>query len=214
MPILGYLNVLKPIFHAAKPATKYAARKAGILTLVLTLAGCVLAPQTIELHDEFDLSQQDLAQSRGALIRVLDQREQSGTWLGHRGGRNPEASPLLAEDAVKDTLTKRLQHSMEQLGFGREATTTAPIKLQLDIQAFDYRCNEGVVVNECGMEMDFMITVINQGTEFRKPYRLQETRGLVASPREDYNEQWLNEMLDRLWQHIFNDDELQQALGS
>ncbi|MDO6750010.1 hypothetical protein, partial [Gilvimarinus sp. 1_MG-2023] len=79
-----------------------------------------------------------------ALVRVLDDRGVDDDLIGYRGGRLPENSPLVAEVPLYTTLTKRLKNTLAELGFGGNSTVE-PLKLQLDINTFEYSCNEGVV---------------------------------------------------------------------
>lgn len=179
----------------------------------LGLTGCVLAPQVISLSEQSHL-QERTPLMRSALVRVLDERALGGQHLGTRGGREPASSPLMADKALAEVLTARLQSSLAQLGYGNEgASINDPLKLQLSIQEFNYHCNEGVIVSECGIDMQFLMTVIDGNTTFRKPYGIKEVRSLAASPVPEYNKKWLDEKLDEVWQYMFSDPELKQVLG-
>jgi len=178
---------------------------------VAGLSGCVLAPQTIALNDSATVPAATPVVQRDALVRVVDQRELGWDVLGHRGGRAPENSPLLADEAVKDTLTRRMQASLKTLGFGG-SSPVEPLRVQLDIETFNYACNEGVIVNECSVNIELGLTVLDGGNRFSKPYKAVETRSLAASPVATYNEKWVNEVLDNLWAHMFSDDELLNTL--
>lgn len=180
--------------------------------VALVLSGCVLAPQTISLNEEIDV-QGRTSEQRDALVRVIDNRENTDeNALGHRGGRAPDLSPVLSHKPLSRTLTSRMQGSLTSLGFG-EQSDREPIKVQLDVDTFAYHCNESVIVNECGIEMRFTMTVINDGRTFKKPYGIKEVRSLAASPVEEYNEQWINEVLNKVWRYMFEDAELKEALG-
>lgn len=196
----GYLNVMKKTFRASALAAMAS----------LALTGCVLAPQTIELNDGPEVMAGQ-APNRDALVRVVDKRSKSPDWIGHRGGRAPENSPLLVNERLDVLLTRKLQASLRQLGFGQGALPA--IKVQMDIEQFLYQCNEGVIVNECGLEIELAVTVLKEEGRFAKPFRLRQSRELAVSPVQDYNQQWVNEALDSLWQHIFTDAELRRALG-
>ncbi|MEK9711277.1 MAG: YajG family lipoprotein [Thalassolituus sp.] len=178
------------------------------------LSGCVLAPQTIQLNENSTIEAPKAEIQRGALIRVVDQRESvdEPEYLGNRGGRLAENSPLYVQDELAGILTTRLQDSMEQLGFGA-ASPDEPVKLELLVNRFRYTCNEGFLVTNCSVSIRFNMTVIDGGRTFTKPYGLSETRRVAAAPVKDYNEQWVNDVLDRLWEYIFSDPELREYLG-
>lgn len=184
-----------------------------ILTTVISLGlgGCVLAPQTIQLNEHTEVAGKAV-ESRAAMVRVLDQRDVQKDFIGTRGGRSPKDSPVLSEQPLEEVLTKRLQSTLEQLGFGAE-NDADPLKVQLDVQNFKYQCNESLVANDCSIEMRFLITVINGNVTFKKPYGSSEMRSLAASPIEEYNQKWLNEVLDKVWQYMFSDPELKQVIG-
>lgn len=180
--------------------------------LALVLTGCVLAPQTISLSEQVSV-QGRTSEQRDALVRVIDNRQ--GTLentIGHRGGRAANLSPVLSKKPLRLTLTSRMQDSLTSLGFGDESGLE-PIKVQMDIDTFSYHCNESIIVNECGIEIRFAVTVINDGRTFKKPYGIKEVRSLAASPVAEYNEQWVNEVLNKVWRYMFEDGELRQALG-
>lgn len=186
-------------------------RTSAVAFMVTALSGCVLAPQTISLNDDAVVAPATPAVARDALVRVVDERGADADLLGHRGGRLPENSPLLADRPVGDVLSDRLQKSLKSLGFG-SSSPVEPLKVQLDIQQFSFECNEGMIVNECTVRMAFMLTVLDGGKTFSKPYKAFETRSLAASPVAEYNQKWVNEVLDRVWEHMFNDSELLKAL--
>lgn len=184
--------------------------------MVVGLSGCVLAPQTIQLNESFDIEASEANSGRGALIRVVDKR--SGVdmdvkeSIGNRGGRLAENSPLFAQDELSVVLTRRLQNGMTQLGFGTSSSLD-PIKLELVVNRFHYGCNDGILVTACDVSMNFDITVIDGDTTFTKPYGLTESRRVAAAPVKEYNEEWVNSVLDRLWKFIFDDEELRKHLG-
>lgn len=174
--------------------------------------GCVMSSQTIQLNEQLAIAPVQASIQRDALVRVVDNRTVSPDWLGHRGGRLPENSPLLSEQPLDRVLTARLQDSLKQLGFGAESPLP-PLRVQLTINEFLYQCNEGMIVNECQIQMAFQVQVIDQDSQFSKPYQVMEKRSLAASPIQSYNQEWVNETLDKIWQHMFSDAQLRRALG-
>ncbi len=182
-----------------------------VAAMTLSLTGCALAPQTISLNTQPEIKGRTTV-ARDALVRTVDERSQESHVLGTRGGIAPDRSPLLSDKALADVLTGDLQRSLRKLGFGAGGSEE-PLKVQLSIQKFFYRCNENAVVNECGIEIRFLMTVIDGGRTFTKPYGINEMRSLAASPVTEYNEVWVNDVLSRVWQYIFNDPEFRQALG-
>lgn len=182
----------------------------SMLMASLILSGCVLAPQTIALSEQTSVvGKADVP--RAALVRVLDERDAQATVLGTRGGRSPKDSTVFSEQPLAQVLTKRLQNTLEQLGFGA-ASEAEPLKVQLDIQTFHYQCNESLVANECSINIRFMITAIDGNRTFSKPYGSNEVRSLAASPIADYNQKWVNEALDKVWQYMFSDPEFKQFI--
>ncbi|WP_430462709.1 YajG family lipoprotein [Thalassolituus sp. LLYu03] len=199
------------MLNSLKKSVRLAAVTAGLVVLGSGLTGCVLAPQTIALNDNVALTPATPMVARDALVRVVDEREQAPDVIGHRGGRLPENSPLLSERPISDALSDRLQNSLKTLGFG-SSSPVDPLKVQLAIQQFSFECNEGVIVNECSVRMAFALTILDGAKTFTKPFKTFETRSLAASPVAEYNQTWVNEVLDKVWTHMFSDAEVLNAL--
>lgn len=180
--------------------------------LASSLGGCVLSSQVIELSPQSNITRTQPQTQRAAMIRVEDQRKVKATMVGTRGGTDPQSSPIVASEPLTSTLTTRLQNTMALMGLGGTSTYD-PIKVQMDITAFNYSCNDGVLVNECSMEMGLRITVLDGGKSFFKPFLVKETRSVATAPAASYNEEWINTMLDDLWKRIFTDSAVRQSLG-
>lgn len=191
-----------------------------MIGLTTALTGCVLAPQIIQLNETVEVPKATTEVQRGALIRVVDNREGVGetegdevrSYLGSRGGRFAERSPLLAQDDLANILSLRLQDSIEQLGFGGTSPID-PVRIEMAINRFDYSCNEGLLVTSCSVKVRLGVTLIDGETTFTKPYGLTESRRVAAAPVKEYNEKWVNDVMDRLWEYIFSDPELRGYLG-
>jgi uncharacterized lipoprotein len=189
-----------------------------IVGLSAVLSGCVLAPQTIELNETVEVPNATSEVQRGALIRVVDNREsiiagdETRDYLGSRGGRFSERSPLLAQDELANILSLRLQDSIAQLGFGGTSPID-PVRVEMLINKFAYSCNDGFLVTSCSVKVRLGVTLMNGDTTFTKPYGLTETRRVAAAPVKEYNEKWVNDVVDRLWEYIFSDPELRGYLG-
>ncbi|MDF1763161.1 MAG: YajG family lipoprotein [Oleibacter sp.] len=184
----------------------------AITSLALTLGGCVLAPQTIKLNEQAELEQSSAPLQRDALIRVVDKRENlTSDVIGTRGGRDATRSPLMIQASLEDILTARLQSSMAQLGFGG-GSSEEPVKMQLNIENFEYRCNDGTLVNNCSVKMRFEVKAYDGPRSFVKPFAINESRKVATAPVDSYNQEWINDMLDRVWVFIFTDEELRKFL--
>ncbi|HBS41984.1 MAG TPA: hypothetical protein DEA26_04840 [Oceanospirillales bacterium] len=181
--------------------------------LTMILSGCVLAPQVIELDDTAAVAPPAESVSRGALVRVVDKRQVSEPdVIGLRGGRAAERSPLKAQDSLERVLTSKMQASLTQLGFGGNSPL-APLKVQLTVNQFDYLCNDGMWVNDCSMKVNMELNVIDGDKTFRKPFGASETRRVATAPVADYNQEWVNAMLENIWERMFSDPEFRAFVG-
>jgi uncharacterized lipoprotein len=181
--------------------------------LASTLGGCVLSSQVIDLNEQSNINRAQSQTPRDALVRVEDlRRVKSSTMLGTRGGQDPQSSPIVASKSLVDTLTVRMQNTMALMGLGVSGPYE-PLKVQLDITTFEYKCNEGILVNSCSIEMGFKVSVFDGGKSFSKPFQSKETRSVATAPAASYNQEWANEMLDSMWSRIFSDPSVRQALG-
>lgn len=171
------------------------------------ISGCALAPQVISLTEQQSSHFSAITSSRTALIRVNDTR--ADKHLGYRGGWDSKQSPLIAEPGLEQQLTKRLQTTFAELGFGG-SSEQVPVKFELLVKTFDYQCNEGIWVSNCQLKMDF---VAKLGSGYSKAFGLNQHRSVVSSPRAEYNQEWINQALDEVWQHIFSNQALLDALA-
>lgn len=190
-----------------KPALLLAA-----LIATASLGGCVLSSQVITVSDSNNVTSAEQAAPRTALVRVEDKRSVAADLLGNRGGRDPRNSPLLASKPLAATLTRRLQATILQMGLG-VASPYEPLKIQMDIETFEYQCNEGVLVNSCSLKIGLRMTVLDGGKSWSKPFMSEETRSVATAPAAVYNEEWVNEAMDRIWQRIFTDPGVRERLG-
>ncbi|MFL0805750.1 MAG: YajG family lipoprotein [Oceanobacter sp.] len=185
----------------------------GVLAAVMLagLGGCALAPQKIDLNQNATAMSGQISAPRNALIRVVDQRDGGEMSLGHRGGPKPEEALLNASVSVRQALTIKLKQSLEALGFGL-GTPQDEVKVQLDIDRFAHACNSPVVT-ECSLDIGLRLEVSAGRNTFSKGFSVRESRTVLVAPGEQLNEEWINEVLNRLWQHMFKDPELRVALG-
>ena len=91
--------------------------------------------------------------------------------------------------------------------------TLAPLKVQLTVNQFDYLCNDGMWVNDCSMKVNMELNVIDGDKTFRKPFGASETRRVATAPVADYNQEWVNAMLENIWERMFSDPEFRAFVG-
>ena len=187
--------------------------QAGLLTAIVLagLGGCALAPQKIDLNQNATAMSGQTPTPRNALIRVVDQRDGGEMSLGHRGGPKPEEALLNASVSVRQALTIKLKQSLEAMGFGL-GSPTDEIKVQLDIDRFQHSCNSPVVT-ECALDIGLRMEIVDGATTFSKGFSVTESRTVLVAPGEQLNEEWINAVMDRLWQHMFSNLDLRAALG-
>lgn len=187
---------------------------AGIGAVALS-ACSTLAPQTVMLDEQGVLPDEvSMTEQRSALIRVIDNRGVEPNYLGTRGGKNPDQSPLLSSRPLKDLLTDKLKGSLEKLGFGQAEAGGDPIKFQMDVNGFDYECVAGTAIYNCKISMDLAVSIDDGKEILTKNYRMNESREVLGSPEYRYNQDWINQSLNRLWTHMFGDVEVLMKLGA
>lgn len=132
--------------------------------------------------------------------------------LGTRGGTDSQNSPLLSKPNLQQALQTKMQNSLEQLGFGG-ASPFEPVKVDLAIEEFNYQCNESFWVNQCQLSITMRLTIDNEAQKFSQPFTLNEERSVVAAPRQGYNEEWINQSIDKFWNHMMKQAKVQEGLG-
>jgi uncharacterized lipoprotein len=185
---------------------------ASSLTVALLLTtGCALSPQIINLQTSSPLGASATQVGRSALVRVRDLRDETEQ-LGSRGGSQPESAPLISKPNLQQALQAKMQNSLQQLGFGGDSSVE-PLKVDLAIEQFDYQCNEGMWVNECELSMTMRLSIDNEALKFSQPFTLNEGRSVIAAPRSGYNQTWINQSIDKFWQHMMNQEKVKDSLG-
>ncbi|MFT4765933.1 MAG: putative lipoprotein [Oleispira sp.] len=183
----------------------------SLAATMLLSTGCALSPQVINLETSSPLASSPTQVGRSALVRVRDLREDTEQ-LGLRGGSDPESSPLISKPNLQQALQVKMQNSLQQLGFGGDSPFE-PLKVDLAIEEFDYQCNEGMWVNECQLAMTMRLSIDNDALKFSQPFTLSEERSVIAAPRSGYNQTWINESIDKFWQHMLNQPKVKESLG-
>jgi uncharacterized lipoprotein len=183
----------------------------GLVVAVITLSGCALSPQIINLQTQSPLIVDTEVLGRSALVRVRDLREETDK-LGYRGGTTPLEAPLLTKPSLQLALTEKMQNSLQQLGFGG-ASPFDPVKVDLAIEEFIYQCNEGAWVSQCDLKIQLTMTIDNEERTFSQPFKIKQQRSVATAPRAGYNEEWINQALNKLWSHMLTQPQVIQALG-
>ena len=183
----------------------------SLATPFLLTTGCALSPQIINLETSSPLEISPVQAGRSALVRVRDLREDTEQ-LGHRGGSKPESAPLISKPNLQQALQIKMQNSLQQLGFGGDSPFE-PLKVDLAIEQFDYQCNEGAWVNQCQLEMTMRLSIDNEALKFSQPFTLNEERSVITAPRKGYNEEWINQSIDKFWQHMMSQSKVKESLG-
>jgi uncharacterized lipoprotein len=178
---------------------------------MLLTTGCALSPQIINLQTNSPLETYSTQVGRSALVRVRDLRDETEQ-LGSRGGSQPDSAPLLSKPNLQKALQEKMQNSLQKLGFGSDSFVE-PLKVDLAIEQFDYQCNQGMWVNECELSMTMRLSIDNKTLKFSQPFTLNETRSVIAAPRSGYNQTWINQSIDKFWQHMMSQEKVKESLG-
>ena len=181
-----------------------------LATSCLLTSGCALSPQIISLQTSSPLETSSTQLGRSALVRVRDLRENTEQ-LGSRGGSQPKNAPLLAKPSLQQALQTKMQNSLQQLGFGG-SSPFEPLKVDLAIEQFNYQCNEGFWVSQCELAIILNLSIDNDTGKISQPFTLKEQRSVVTSPRTGYNEEWINQSIDKLWLHMMSQPQIKQSL--
>ncbi|MFT7409532.1 MAG: putative lipoprotein [Oleispira sp.] len=183
----------------------------SLTVAMLLTTGCALSPQIINLQTNSPLETNSTQVGRSALVRVRDLRDETEQ-LGSRGGSQPDSAPVLSKPNLQKALQEKMQNSLQQLGFGGDSSVE-PLKVDLAIEQFDYQCNQGIWVNECELSMTMRLSIDNETLKFSQPFTLNETRSVIAAPRSGYNQTWINQSIDKFWQHMMNQEKVKESLG-
>lgn len=182
-----------------------------VVSVFVVMQGCALSPQIIPLDTHSNLSITNTVSGRTALVRVQDKREFNDR-LGHRGGAVPEQALLISQPSLQQALTDKMQASLQNFGFGG-SSPLEPVKVEIVVNEFQYSCNEGDWVNACQLNIELRLNIDNAGNIFSQPFKLNEQRSVTIAPQTEYNALWINQSIDKLWQHMFTKPAVINALG-
>lgn len=183
----------------------------SVTSALVVMQGCALSPQVIPLDTNSNLQVMEPVSGRTALVRVRDERALTDR-LGNRGGAVPEQALLIAQPSLKLALTEKMQASLQTLGFGG-VSPFDPVKVEVLVNQFNYHCNEGDWVNQCQLDIELRLNIDNDGQIYSQPFKLNEERSVAIAPQTEYNTLWINQSIDKLWQHIFTKPQVMNALG-
>lgn len=186
-------------------------KKTLLIASLLVLQGCSMKSQVITVNETPAFSPKPVISNQAALVKVEDRRALSERVLGYRIMKQTDESSLMMDQTLSDVLSKRMEHTLSSLGFGGEDMAVAT-RVKLVVDTFNYQCKSGLMT-ECSLKMKMTIEVMDDNSSFKKPYIKTETRSVAASPVKEYNEKWVNQALDQLWQVMFEDQDLLKRLA-
>ena len=189
--------------------------KAQPLIVVLTsflVTSCALTPQSVTLRPKVEVAATSLGQGRTVGVTVVDERPRS--IVGYRGVGTMGATITTAGDppsAVQAALADGLRRHgfnpvMGQIPEGRE--------LRAEIRGLDYTLSQAIFGSTLRTESTLKgICVIGSTRPYEGTYRGEHEESIHIVPSDSANEEYLNLVLSRAIQRLFQDTQLIQCLA-
>ena len=176
------------------------------------VTACALTPQSVTLRPKVEVAATSLGQGRTVGVTVVDERPRS--IVGYRGVGTMGATITTAGDppsAVQAALADGLRRHgfnpvMGQVPEGRE--------LRVEIRGLDYTLSQAVFGSTLRTESTLKgICVIGSTRPYEGTYRGEYEESIHIVPSDSANEEYLNLVLSRAIQRLFQDTQLIQCLA-
>jgi len=176
------------------------------------VTSCALTPQSVTLRPKVEVAATSLGQGRTVGVTVVDERPRS--IVGYRGVGTMGATITTAGDppsAVQAALADGLRRHgfnpvMGQVPEGRE--------LRVEIRGLDYTLSQAVFGSTLRTESTLKgICVIGSTRPYEGTYRGEYEESIHIVPSDSANEEYLNLVLSRAIQRLFQDTQLIQCLA-
>ena len=186
-------------------------RMATLLITVLTLAGCGLSPQLIQIHPELARSADNIGQNQAVRLAVVDQRSDQA--FGTRGGVYKDTALIRPANNLTAAVEAAVKQALQERGYNAYNPGDTGMTLDVRLKSLDYVPEAGSVVNR--VEVNAVIQSLAQnpaGDQYTGTYKTGNTYEQPLTPSAARNEQMINEVLQRALDKLLADGKLHAFL--
>ncbi|MEJ2042931.1 MAG: YajG family lipoprotein [Reinekea sp.] len=178
--------------------------------LMLLNAGCAqLSPQEVTLKPSIDT--ENLVQGIGSVeLIVMDARVDRV--IGSRGGAYASTSKITTKQPPEQLIEALALQVMAKAGLD-VTSSFADKQMQIRLDGLSYKTEKyKTSVKRTTVKADISIEVTSGGTLYKNSYQSSEYQDTVGYPSEEKNEEMLNNVFNRVLNHMFSDPALSEFL--
>lgn len=179
--------------------------------LALSLTGCALSPQQIEMKPTAEVQPANRGNNQPVQVIAVDSRDSKA--FGSRGGVYKDTSLVQPANDLRPAIAETVRQGLQTLGYnafnpGDEATT-----LEVRLEKLEYIPEEGSVVNEVTLNLELVAEARRDDTTHVGTYKSSVEHDLPFTPSAARNQEMVNDILSRSIERMLNDPEMQAFLA-
>jgi uncharacterized lipoprotein len=185
--------------------------KTVFISIVLTLGGCALSPQTITIAPAINVGNAPGGQTgvKSVTIKVNDVR--TDTVIGTRGGIYRETALLTAHPGMVTTLQAALSNSFRELGY--TVVDSGAIVLTVDVAELKYTAGGENTVTSIETSATVNANCRNGNLVMNNSYRVTDKQDVLKAPSGARNQELINNTLASALQRMVSDPKLLDCLN-
>lgn len=179
--------------------------------LALSLSGCALSPQRIEVNPTANVQAANRGNNQPVQVIAVDSRDRKE--FGSRGGVYKDTSLVLPANDLRPAIAETVRKGLQTLGYnafnpGADATT-----LEVRLEKLEYIPEEGSVVNEVTLNLELVAEARRDETTHVGTYKSSVQHDLPFTPSAARNQEMINQILSRSIERMLNDPQMQSFLA-
>lgn len=182
------------------------------LLLALTLTGCALSPQSIELAPAPAITSENIGNNQSVAVFLKDVREDNA--FGSRGGVYSDTSLIRAANELPEVFAERIRQGLQMKGFNAFSPQADSNRLEVDIKEFSYTPEAGSVVNRVTIQVVLhAIATQTNGSLMSNTYRASNEFDMPFTPTAGRNRTMLNTVAEAALEQLLEDRKLLDFLA-
>ena len=181
-----------------------------LLMFFITLCGCALSPQIIEIDPVIKVDAVSAKPTR-LWLEVADTR--GSKIIGKRGGIYKETSDITTGDNMTTNLHHNLSKALNNLGYQVTAKgETSDADVIVRITNISYSAYTEKLLNKVELKVTVDVIARKNSKEFTGGFSATRKKDYVKAPSIEENEEIVNETLALVLQNLLSDRDLIQFL--
>ncbi|OUR60580.1 hypothetical protein A9Q73_11950 [Bermanella sp. 47_1433_sub80_T6] len=173
----------------------------GKLLLVLSLAGCALGPQKVQVMPSFAFEHLKGLQIPIELV-VVDQRKNTSV-LGYRNAK--QQGLIEFKTPLVNALGSAMQKAMLAQGINMQKGNEPFTRLTVQVDKLQYSSPNESWVSRIKMNAEISILVSRGGSSFKKRFSANRSQDVATAPSLEFNEKYMNALLSEIINKAMND---------